>query len=68
MRVCVCLPSSLLINSDVIAMKLSPYDWLNRFYRFYMVAIVGIINRHGLTIEARHRNQPNKSTLALCKL
>ena len=32
-----------------------------------MAAIVGIISRRGLRIEARHRNQPNKSKLALYK-
>ena len=30
-----------------------------------MAAIVGIVSRHGLRIEARCRNQPNKSKLAL---
>ena len=32
-----------------------------------MAAIVGIISRHGLTIEPSHRSQPNKSKLALYK-
>ena len=32
-----------------------------------MAAIVGIISRHGLRIEASHRNQANKSKLALYK-
>ena len=32
-----------------------------------MAAIVGIVSRHGLRIEARHRNQANKSKLALYK-
>ena len=32
-----------------------------------MAAIVGIVSRRGLRIEARHRNQPNKSKLALYK-
>ena len=32
-----------------------------------MTAIVGIISRSGLTNEARHRNQPNKSKLSLYK-
>ena len=30
-----------------------------------MAAIIGIISRHGLRIEAHHRNQPNKTKLAL---
>ena len=32
-----------------------------------MAAVVGIISRRGITIEAYHRNQPNKSKLALYK-
>ena len=32
-----------------------------------MAAIFDIISRRGLRIEARHRNQPNKSKLALYK-
>ena len=51
----------------MIGMKLSPYDWLNKFYRFYMVAIVNIISRDGLTIEAHYRNQLNKNKLVVCK-
>ena len=30
-----------------------------------MAAVVGIISRHGLKIEANLRNQPNKSKLEL---
>ena len=47
---------------------IKPYDRLNNFNRFYMAAVVGMVSRHGLTIEACHKNQPNKSKLALCKL
>ena len=32
-----------------------------------MAAIVGIVSRSGLRIEVRHRNQSNKSKLALYK-
>ena len=32
-----------------------------------MAAIVGIVIRCGLTIESSHRNQPNRSKLALYK-
>ena len=45
----------------------TPYDWLNKFYSFCMGAIVGFVSRHGLTIEAHGRNQPNKSKVALYK-
>ena len=64
MSVCVCLPLRILITSGVIWTQ---YDWLNKFYNFYMTAIVTIISRCGLTIEACHSNQSNKSKLALYK-
>ena len=32
-----------------------------------MAAIIGIVSRHGFRNEAHHRNQPNKSKLALYK-
>ena len=32
-----------------------------------MAALVGIVSRRGLRIKLCHRNQPNKSKLALCK-
>ena len=65
--VCMCPPLRLLlITSGMIGMKLKPYDWLNKFYRFYMVAIVNMVSRHGLTIKAHYRNQLNKSKLAVC--
>ena len=32
-----------------------------------MAAVVDIISRHSLAIEACHRNQPNKSKLAMYK-
>ena len=33
-----------------------------------MATVVGIVSKRGLTIEACHRNQPNKNKLALYKL
>ena len=48
-------------------MILTQYDWLNKYYSFCTAAIVNIISRHSLRIGARHRNQPNKSKLALYK-
>ena len=47
---------------------MDPYDWLNKFYRFYLVAVVSIISRCGLRIDVHCRNQCNKSKLALYKL
>ena len=43
----------------------TPYDWINKGYSFYMAAIVIIGGGHGLRIEVRHSNQPNKSKLLL---
>ena len=44
---CVCVPLRLLITSGVIWCDIDPYDWLNKFYGFFMAAAVGIISRHG---------------------
>ena len=33
----------------------------------WQLFIISVVSRHGLTIEAHHRNQPNKRKLALCK-
>ena len=67
MYVSVCLPPRLVIASGVMWHDMDPYDWLNKFYSFYVAAIVGIISRHGLRIEAHHRNQSSKSKLSLYK-
>ena len=45
----------------------TPNDWLNKFYSFCVAALVGIISRCALAIEACCSNQPNKSKLALFK-
>ena len=62
---CVCPLLRLLITSDMIR---TPYDWLNRFYSFCMAIVVGIVSRHGFTVEGHSINQPNKCKQALCKL
>ena len=41
--VCVCPPPRLFITS-------TPYDWLNMFYGFYMVTVVGIVSGHDISI------------------
>ena len=52
--VCVCVSTlTLLITSGVIW---TPYDWLSKFYSFYMAALVIIGNGRGLRIEARRGN------------
>ena len=35
--------------------------------QFFMAAIVSIVSRRGLSIDAHHRHQPNKSKLVLYK-
>ena len=40
---------------------------LKKFYSFYMVVVVSIVNRCGLNIDVHHRNLPNKSKVVLYK-
>ena len=48
--VCVSPPLRLLITSGMMWCDIwSPYDWLNKFYSFYMVAVVVINDGRGLT-------------------
>ena len=67
MYVCVsvCPPPRLVITSGMMWHDMDPYDWLNKYCSFCMAAIVGIVSRCGLRIEARRRNQPIKSKLSL---
>ena len=51
-RICVSAPR-LLITSGVIW---TSYDWLNKFYSFYMATAFVIVSRRGLRIEARRGN------------
>ena len=60
--VCVSLPPRSLITSGMIWI---PYDQLNKFYSFYMAAVVSNVSRHGFDIKVRHRNQPNKGKVGL---
>ena len=46
---------------------MDPYDWLNKFYRFYVAAVVSIVSRCDLSIDVHHEKQPNKHKLALYK-
>ena len=57
-------PPRLLITSVMIW---TPYDLLHKSYSFYVAAVVSIITKHGLSIDAC-QNPPNKHTLALYKL
>ena len=40
----VCLSARLLITSGVMW---TPYDWLNKFYNFYLASVVSIVSRLG---------------------
>ena len=55
-----CLPSKLVITSD---MMWTPYGWLNKFYSFHMATVVGIISRHDLTIMVHLRNHCSENLL-----
>ena len=64
---CVCPLPRLLITSGMMWHKWVPYDWLNKFYHFYMAAVVSIISRCGFRIESHFRIQPNKSKPVMYK-
>ena len=49
-------------------MILTPYDWFNKFYSFYVATLVSIVNRLSLGIDKRCGSQPDKSKLALYKV
>ena len=49
MCVCVCVCVS-------APKAITQYDWLNKFYSFYMAAVVVIGSGHGLRIEVHHGN------------
>ena len=41
---CVCVSASeAIITSDMCSMIWTPYDWLNKFYSFYMAAVVILV-------------------------
>ena len=65
---CACACVSALRLLITIGMIWTPYDWLNKFYSFYLVAVVSIISRRGLRIDGHCRNQLNKSKLVMYKL
>ena len=47
--VCVCPPPRLFITSGVMGVMWTPYDWSNKFYGFYMAAVVDIDSRRGVS-------------------
>ena len=57
--VSVCPLPRLVITSGMMRHDMDLYDWLNKFYNFYMTAAVNIISRHGLTTELKHIMETN---------
>ena len=51
---CVCPPPRLSMTSGVICTQ---YDWLNKFYSFYMEAVVDIVSRSSLCTDVWCTNQ-----------
>ena len=52
--VCVCVFAPEAINNQWC--ERTPYDWLNKFSKFYVAVVGGIVNRDGLSIDV-HRNK-----------
>ena len=44
---------------------MDPYHWLNKFYNFYMAAVVSIVSRCDLKTEVYCKSQSNKTKLVL---
>ena len=66
----VCVSTSRVLVTSVLMwrdMDLHTYDWLTKFYSSLMAAVVNIVSGHGLSIDVRHANQPNKSKLLFYK-
>ena len=63
--VSVCVPLRLAITSGVMWHDMDPIQLVKEVVQLCMAAIVSIVSRCGLTIEACHRKQPNKSKLEL---
>ena len=49
---CVCPPPRLLITSGTICIS---YDWVNKFYSFYIAVVISIISGRVVSINAHHR-------------
>ena len=64
--VCVCVFVCVYVRPIVVAWY-GLYDWLNKFYSFYVAAVVSIVSMVGLSIDVHHENLPNKHKLALFK-
>ena len=56
MCVCVCVCMHLRLVKTTSGMMWTSYVWLNKFYNFYVVAVVSIVGRCGITIEVCRGN------------
>ena len=56
---CVCVWLGYFNNQQVVwcGMIWTYYNWLKKFYNFYMAAVVSITSRHGFRIEVYHGNK-----------
>ena len=61
--VCMCVSAPRLLITNGVIWTL--YDRLNKFYSFYMAAVVISGSKRDLRIEAHCRNQPSKIKFAL---
>ena len=52
LHACVCVSTlRLLITSGVMCRDMNPiYDWLNKFYSFYVETVVGYISIYGMAL------------------
>ena len=55
----------LLLSTRLSGIVWTQYDWVNKFYNFYMSAVVDVVSRCGSSIDAHHRNQPSEGRLVL---
>ena len=56
MHVCVFPLPRVFKTSGMMGCDKDPYDWLNKFYGFYMAPVVGIVSGRGLSIHTRCGN------------
>ena len=54
--VCVCVSAPRLLITSSVMCDIAPYDWLNKFYGFYMAAVVGIDSGCDVSIYMRRGN------------
>ena len=63
----VCLLLGLLITSGMMWCDMDLYNWSNKFYGFYMAAVVDIDSGHDVSIYTCRGNYPDNNKLVLYK-